>query len=445
MIERIVRHVMSKGPPSEAPDLVPTLKDIETYWETTLMSMQTWKIQLNDPYCLAKIQIIGDEIFRLQDRLLQVTENLHVHLKIQVVGTIDDLRYDVGNLMNKMATIAKCLESIAGIADLQQQQDSLLKLAIQFQRSPEREVALGNIPRINDFQELVEFCKDQIGVTAQVLSETREMPKSFSLEVIQTWMLSSDDVSFEPENERSILGQGGFGSVNVTDSADLEKLIAREVKAWKDISNERYMLTLIGVCTKIPKPIVVCELCQKNIRRYVRDWPETLIPLVYQFARGLLTLHNANIIHRDLKGDNVLITFQNTVAIADFGLSRTATSFENTMTDPKVAGTLNWMSPEQYFTPRSVTTKSDVWSFGMTLWEVVCCDTPYKGCSIYEFEEIFQTDDDRPEKPEEFDPILEPMWTLITMCWEREPSARSSASDIVNYLKEHYSSELPEF
>ncbi|KAH9106609.1 hypothetical protein LEN26_010464 [Aphanomyces euteiches] len=260
LIERIVRHVMSKGPPSEAPDLVPNLKDIETYWETTLI-----KNSNHFDYKIAS--------FKSQKTFMYI-------LKFKWW----------------MATMAKCLESIAGIADLQQQQDSLLELAIQFQRSLEhyeREVALGNIPRINDFQEQVEFCKDQIGVTAQVLSETREMPKSFSLEVIQTWMLSSDDVSFEPENERSILGQGGFGSVykgkyfgkevaikrfdqvNVTDSADLEKLIAREVKAWKDISNERYILTLIGVCTKFAQKSPNQLSCVSCVKRTFADMSAT--------------------------------------------------------------------------------------------------------------------------------------------------------------------------
>ena len=99
------------------------------------------------------------------------------------------------------------------------------------------------------------------------------------------------------------------------------------------------------MCTKTEKPLLVSELCKFNNRHYIREWPETLLPWVYQCACGLACLHKANIIHRHIKGDNVLVTFQETVAIGDFGLSRTVTSFENTETVVGRAGTMNWMSP----------------------------------------------------------------------------------------------------
>ncbi|KAH9123467.1 hypothetical protein LEN26_009936 [Aphanomyces euteiches] len=274
-------------------------------------------------------------------------------------------------------------------------------------------------------------------------------------------MLSSGEVEFDPNDHSLVLGRGGFATVfkgryygqavavkrfdqivNM-DSVGLEKMIAKEINGWKDISHERYILTLIGVCTKTPTPILVSELCRTNIRRYIRDRPEMLLRLVYQFACGLACLHKANIIHRDIKGDNVLITFQNTVAIADFGLSRTVTSLENTNTSVKRAGTLNWMSPEQYFMPRSVTAKSDVWSFGMTLWEILCDETPFRQCSEYEFrDEIYQRENDRPEKPENLRPDHEPLWTLITKCWRLKPEARPSADEIVEVLKNEFASQL---
>ncbi|KAF0721814.1 hypothetical protein Ae201684P_015881 [Aphanomyces euteiches] len=156
----------------------------------------------------------------------------------------------------------------------------------------------------------------------------------------------------------------------------------------------------------------------------------------------MLTLHQANIIHRDLKGDNVLVTFQNTVAIADFGLSRTAVSLENVKTGAKRSGTLNWMSPEQYLTPQRVTTKSDVWSFGLTIWEVLCNAIPYRDYGPYEIPEAIQSEDDRPEKPKDLDPNLEALWTLVVMCWQVDPNARPSAEDIVSFLKDRYASDL---
>ncbi|KAH9187558.1 hypothetical protein AeNC1_010464 [Aphanomyces euteiches] len=253
-------------------------------------------------------------------------------------------------------------------------------------------------------------------------------------------MMDKMDGIEHPNDMETALGRGGFATVFKgsyygqdvavkrfdqivqTDSVALEKMIAKEIDGWKDISHEPYILTLVGVCTKSPVLLLVSELCETNVRRHIRHWPSALF---------------------DLKGDNVLVTFHHTVAIADFGLSRSVKSLENTNTNVKRAGTLNWMSPEQYFMPRSVTSKSDVWSFGMTLWEILCDDTPLRICSEDEFRnEIYQREDDRPEKPQHLKPALEPLWTLITKCWRLKPEARPSAEEIVEYLKQKFGSQL---
>ncbi|KAH9111945.1 hypothetical protein AeMF1_013628 [Aphanomyces euteiches] len=201
--------------------------------------------------------------------------------------------------------------------------------------------------------------------------------------ILKPWEVSPEDLQVDFNDSKAILGIGGFATVFKgtyqgqsvavkrlhrvprTDLDDLRRLIAQEINGWRQISHEPYILTLLGVCTTIPTPIIVTELCQTNIRRYVRDHPETLLPVVYQFAKGLVSIHNANLIHQNLKADNVLVTFQKKVVIADFGESLLA---QDVSPDTQARGTLNWMSPEQYLNPQSMTTKTDIWSFGMTLW-----------------------------------------------------------------------------
>ncbi|KAH9143873.1 hypothetical protein AeRB84_012154 [Aphanomyces euteiches] len=465
-VERIARHLAQQENAMNIPNLTAAFINIEKYWETTLLSTQVWKLLLNDAEEQAKIQAMRAEMHRLQNNLLQAAENLDVDLNIHVVGSIGDMRQDIGNMMVKMQSLGEYLETISNLHDVRQQRDGIIELAIQLQRGLEyyeRQVTLGNVLHDVNFENQVKSCQNLIGDSIQEMKDKKKTPKNFGLDMIATWMLSSEDIQFDGNDRASILGQGGFGTVFkgtyhgqavavkrfdqilLTDSTDLERSIAKEIKAWKDISHKRYILTLFGVCTKAPTPILVSELCQTNIRRYVRDWPEMLLPMVYQFACGLVSLHEANIIHRDLKGDNVLVTYQNILAIADFGLSRTVESLEETKTGMKRAGTLNWMSPEQYFKPRRVTTKSDVWSFGMTVWEVLTSDTPYRGCSEHEFaEEIFQSEEDRPEKPQDMDPELEPLWTLITKCWQLDPTARPTAVEIVEFLKSQFGSKLAE-
>ncbi|CAK4304736.1 unnamed protein product, partial [Aphanomyces euteiches] len=89
-----------------------------------------------------------------------------------------------------------------------------------------------------------------------------------------------------------------------------------------------------------------------------------------------------------------------------------------------------------------VTNQSDIWSFGMTVWEILCNDIPYKYYDAYEIPEAIQSDDDRPEKPEALTFHLEPLWTLVTMCWQVDPTVRPSATKILKVLEKHYSSEL---
>ncbi|KAH9144114.1 hypothetical protein AeRB84_011912 [Aphanomyces euteiches] len=469
MVERIMRQAMRRGQTpafyaNQAPDLHAVMEEIAIFLDASFLSTQTWKLQLDRTQQEAKIQTMGSTLGDLQDRLFHAAEFLGNNFRIQVVGTIEDLRTELGGMVKKMENLDQELQLITNQSELRLQMDGLMELAIQIRRGYEHyehQVCFKNMQEIVELETQVRDCQQKITDTINIVSQSRPLSISLNAYNIEEWMLSSDDVVYDPSVVSSLLGQGGCGTVykgsylgravavkrfdqiQASESAEMENLISREIKAWKDISKEPFILTLIGVCTKIQTPILVSELCETNIRRFVRDWPESLLPMVYQFACGLATLHKANIIHRDLKGDNVLVTYQKTVAIADFGLSRTVTTLVNTRTGVKSSGTLNWMSPEQYLTPRTVTKKSDIWSFGMTLWEILSNNIPFRDCSENEFQtSIFVQENDRPEKPQVLAPELEPLWDLITTCWRLDPNDRPSADEIVNYLKTHYSSQL---
>ncbi|KAG9398488.1 hypothetical protein AC1031_014543 [Aphanomyces cochlioides] len=459
MVKDVLRQVVRQNSLRDLPTLLATLKEIRNFFQMPLLTTHSWN------FCLPAqtIAAIGANIARLQDALVQSAKSLKINFRILALGKIDDMRRVLGKMMENVEKIDESLKIVSEMSE-ERQLDRLVEFAIQLQRGLDHyqgHVKLGNFQRNVKFEHQVVSCQYKICNAINEVNQARNISRAFGLHKIESWMLSSEDIEFDPNDIEKALGRGGFATVFKgtyygqlvavkrfhqhleTDSADLEKLISKEIKAWKDISDEPFILSLVGVCTKIPRPILVSELCQTNIRRYVRDRPETLIPMMYQFACGLACIHNANIIHRDLKGDNVLVTYRNTVAIADFGLSRSATSLKNTNIKP--TGTLNWMSPEQYFIPRTVTMKSDVWSFGMTLWEILCNETPFRICSEDEFRNsIFQTEDDRPEKPDDLEPQFEPLWTLITTCWQLNPVARPSAEEILDFFKTHYSSQIIE-
>ncbi|CAK4137197.1 unnamed protein product [Aphanomyces euteiches] len=461
MVDRIMRHENENAIPSQdATTQISLLNETQTNFESALETTEGWKLLVDDITREAKVQEITTDIIRLQDHLSEAAAAINVDAKVQVVGKVEDLAVNIGNMLEMMDRLTQHLESVENTRQLQPQKNKLEELAIQLHRGLEfyeRQVKLGNFPQNAAFEKQVETCREKIEEKANVLGQEKKIP--YGIHNIECWMLASEDVKFDPNNLNTALGRGGFATVFKgmyqgepvavkrfdrmiqSDSQDLENLIAKEIKAWKDISKADYILTLVGVCTKIPTPILVSELCETNIRRYVRDRPETLLPLVYQFACGLRTLHQANIIHRDLKCDNVLVTYKKTVAIADFGLSRTAMSLELTKSRQGWEGTMNWMSPEQFLKPRSVTTKSDVWSFGITLWEILSNDVPFKDWSEEDIVEAIKTDEERPEKPQ-VEPHLEPLWAIITKCWQSNPADRPVADDIVEYLETHYSSEI---
>ncbi|CAK4328823.1 unnamed protein product [Aphanomyces euteiches] len=360
------------------------------------------------------------------------------------MGSIDDIRSDIGDMMDKMNQLTNSLASTSNAAIGQIERNQLVDLAVQIKCGLDYyvlQVKLHNMSPDDKFENQVASCRAHIEQSLQRSSKPIQFDK------IEMWRLSSDDVKFDPDDLKTALGRGAcatvfkgtyrgqpvavkhFDQITKGGHVDWDETISKEIETWKNISKEKYILTLHGT----------------NIRRYVRDWPEALIPSVYQFALGLASLHNADIIHRDIKSDNVLITQTNEVAIADFGLSRTVSSFENTNTGIKVAGTMNWMSPEHYFESRKVTKKADIWSFGMTLWEILCNETPFANCSECEFkDEIFQSENDRPAKPEDLDTKLEPLWTLITKCWRLSPEKRPTADEIVEDLMTHYNSQIQE-
>ncbi|ESQ43650.1 hypothetical protein EUTSA_v10013816mg [Eutrema salsugineum] len=117
----------------------------------------------------------------------------------------------------------------------------------------------------------------------------------------------------------------------------------------------------------------------KNRRRKLAF--KVVVQLALDLARGLSYLHSQKIVHRDVKTENMLLDKTRTVKIADFGVARVEASNPNDMTGE--TGTLGYMAPE-VLNGNPYNRKCDVYSFGICLWEIYCCDMPYPDLTFSE-------------------------------------------------------------
>lgn len=147
-------------------------------------------------------------------------------------------------------------------------------------------------------------------------------------------------------------------------------------------------------------------------------------------AKGMIYIHSADIIHRDLKSMNIMVTDDMRGKIADYGESREQDTSQ-TMTSK---GTAFWMAPEVGIASR-YDSQADVYSFGVVLYEVAKRDLPYKefGNKMAGFGMAYQV------AMKGLRPTIEESWNeglkaLMKDCYEREPSARPTFAQLADRL-----------
>src|SRR5438552_4175300 len=233
-------------------------------------------------------------------------------------------------------------------------------------------------------------------------------------------------------------------------SGDSERLRRFEQEACAaGALNHPNVLVIHHIETHEGAPYIVSELLEgETLRQRMSGTAlaqRRVIDYASQITHGLAAAHEKGIVHRDLKPDNIFITKDGRVKILDFGiakltqpdgnLSQTEIPTRRVETDPGVVmGTVGYMSPEQV-KGRPVDHRSDIFSFGAILYEMLSGRRAFHGESAAETMSAILKEDpsDLSETNQNVSPALE---RLVNHCLEKDPEARfHSASDLAFALE----------
>ncbi|KAF3701703.1 Fibroblast growth factor receptor 1-A [Channa argus] len=295
---------------------------------------------------------------------------------------------------------------------------------------------------------------------------------------VSDYELPSDPVWELPRDQLTLgkpLGEGCFGQVVLAEAVgidknkptritkvavkmlkadatekDLSDLIS-EMEMMKMIGKHKNIINLVGACTQDgPLYVVVEYASQGNLREYLRTrrpvgleyWSGSrqatlgsleireLVSAAYQVARGMAYLASKKCIHRDLAARNVLVTEDNVMKIADFGLARDIHHIDYYKKTTNGRLPVKWMAPEALF-DRIYTHQSDVWSFGVLLWEIFTLGgSPYPGVPVEELFKLLK-EGHRMEKPSA---CPQELYLMMRDCWHAVPSLRPTFQQLVEDL-----------
>jgi eukaryotic-like serine/threonine-protein kinase len=244
----------------------------------------------------------------------------------------------------------------------------------------------------------------------------------------------------------ALLGQGGMGRVYKATDKELSRTVAIKVVRQGVVGEEdalnRFKQELI-LASKIShknilrihdmgevagmKFITMAYVEGQDLHQLLRDNPniplERVLKFAQQLAGALAAAHAEDVVHRDLKPQNILVDASDQLYIADFGLAKSYAAGAVGMTQTGAfLGTPRYMSPEQV-EGKPTDGRSDLYAFGLILYEMVAGDVPFTGDSTLKV--MYQRLQERPKSPKLTNPSV-PTWLerVIMRCLEKDPEDR---------------------
>lgn len=161
-----------------------------------------------------------------------------------------------------------------------------------------------------------------------------------------------------------------------------------------------------------------------------RNWKEIACSIIASVAEAVEYAHKQHILHRDIKPSNIILTKEGQAVLLDFGLCKDLEAPDVTLTE-ELIGTPSYSSPEQLFgKPLSRTARSDVYSLGVTLYELLTFNLPYKGDSVADLLSSIKSKE--PISPRKFNAKLpKDLNTIILKAIDKNPDKRYDTAEAI--------------
>ncbi|XP_067841407.1 tyrosine-protein kinase Mer [Heptranchias perlo] len=342
-----------------------------------------------------------------------------------------------------------------------------------------KETKFGSVLLVYDtstIQTEVHFCKFPVKEREVMLTITRMPVDNLGIreelkEKLQDVMTDRNQLTLG-----KVLGEGEFGSVMeghikqadgtsqkvAVKTMKLDNFSQREIEEFlseaacmKDFDHPN-VIKLLGVCLElssreqIAKPMVILPfmkhgdlhsfLLHSRLTGNAEYLPlQTLLKFMTDIVSGMEYLGNRNFLHRDLAARNCMLRTDMTVCVADFGLSKKIYSGDYYRQGRIAKMPVKWIALES-LADRVFTVKSDVWAFGVTMWEIVTRGmTPYPGIQNHEIYDYLQADH-RLKQPSD---CLDELYEIMYSCWRLDPADRPTFANLKMLLTKVLNS-LPE-
>ncbi|XP_065917194.1 class II receptor tyrosine kinase-like isoform X2 [Dysidea avara] len=262
--------------------------------------------------------------------------------------------------------------------------------------------------------------------------------------------LSEYYLQLSPREDCSVSLQVAVKKLKLDSTKEMQKSFEKEIKFMSRLKDDN-VIRLLGICTT-GTPFIMMEYMENgDLNQYLQQFdllfdpneapsptqitPITLTYMAYQIASGMKYLSSLKYVHRDLATRNVLVGKDYVVKIADFGMSQNLYSAYYFKVKGRAILPIRWMAYECFFGKFSV--KTDVWAFGITLWEIftLAKQQPYYEMGDQQVIDSALKGEKRilMAKP---DNCPDELYEVMLSCWVHDPSKRANFADLFDALKE---------